>query len=124
MPLLVQPPSVGIMELFAQGGSGNGGIDNVFLQYGIAGATALIFIGIAWVLFKKFEETLKFEREGRKRAEDEVREVRKRSDEELRESNAYIRDKALPALQQNSAVMEQFLRASWRDGRDHDPSPR
>jgi flagellar motility protein MotE (MotC chaperone) len=121
--LLAQTPSVAIGVFSAQG-TGNGSIDNVFLQYGAVGAVALIFVGIAWILFKKFEETLKFEREGRKRAEDEIREVRKRAEDEIRESNAYIRDKALPVLQQNSAVMEQFLRASWRDGRDHDPSPR
>jgi hypothetical protein len=122
--LLAQPLLDGIKELFAQG-TGSGSVDSVFLQYSAVGACTLIFIGVSWVLFKKFEETLKFEREGRKRAEDEVREVRKRSEEELRESNAYIRDKALPVLQQNSAVMEQFLRASWREGgRDHDPSSR
>jgi hypothetical protein len=86
---------------------------SVFLQYGAVGATTIIFIGIAWTLFKKFEETLKFEREGRKRAEDE-----------LRESNAYLRDKVVPALEQATTVMAQFLRASRRDGRDYDDAPR
>jgi hypothetical protein len=82
---------------------------SVLIQYGAVGVLALASMAIARVLFKRFEETLKLEREGRSRAEDEVRTL-----------NALIRDQHVPALQQATAVIAQSLRAARRDGRDHD----
>lgn len=107
------------VTFLSQGAADSG---SVFLQYGAIGATALIFIGVAWKLFQRleesfkqershFEETLKIERESRRRAEDELRTL-----------NASIRDQYVPALERATGVIAQTLRASRRDDLHDDPA--
>jgi hypothetical protein len=82
---------------------------SVLYTYGPLGVFAVIAGAVIRVLFKRLEETLALEREGRKRAEDELRTL-----------NASIRDQYVPALERATGVIAQTLRASRRDDRDHD----
>ena len=95
---------------------------SVFLQYGVVGATALIFIGIAWTLYKRLEESSKQERAYLEDTLKLEREARKSAEDELRTLNASIRDQFVPALERANGVIAQTLRASRRDDRHDDPA--
>ena len=95
---------------------------SVFLQYGAIGATALIFIGVAWTLYKRLEESSKQERAHFEKSLDVEREARKRAEDELRTLNASIRDQYVPALERATGVIAQTLRASRRDDLHDDPA--
>lgn len=101
------------------------GVDSgsVFLQYGAIGATALIFIGLAWKLFQLREESFKQERAQFEKTIEIERESRKRAEDDLRALNASIRDQFVPAMERATGVIAQTLRASRRDDR-HDDAAR
>jgi len=91
---------------------GAGDPTSALYTYGPLGIFAVAAGVVIRVLFKRLEETLAVEREGRKRAEDELRTL-----------NALIRDKYVPALEQATGVIAQTLRASRRDD-DYDATQR
>lgn len=95
---------------------------SVFLQYGAIGATALIFIGVAWRLFQRLEESFKQERAQYEKTIEIEREARKRAEDDLRALNASIRDQFVPAMERATGVIAQTLRASRRDDRYDDPA--
>lgn len=76
-------------------------------QFGAIGILAAILLIAAWQLFKKLEETLKLEREGRRRAEDELAKL-----------NESIRDRLVPALERATAVLAVTLRDTRRGDLD------
>jgi len=97
-------------------------VGGVFLQYGAIGAIALVSMGIARVLFKRLEEAYKQDRTHLEESLKEEREAKKRAEDEVRELNASIRNQHVPALERATAVIAQTLRTSRRD--DHDDLPR
>lgn len=75
----------------------------VLYGYGPLGVFALASGLVIWRLFKRLEETLTLEREGRKRAEDEVRAL-----------NTLIREQHVPALTAATAAVAQAMKVIQR----------
>lgn len=79
-------------------------------QYGAIGILAAVLLLLAWRLLKNFEATLDLERQGRRRAEDELAKL-----------NESVRDRVVPAVERSAAVMERTLQALRRG--DYDDTP-
>ena len=98
-------------------------VGSVLLQNGAIGAMALVAMGIARILFKRLEEAYKQDRTHLEDSLKEEREAKKRAEDEVRELNASIRNQHIPALERATAVIAQTLRTSRRDD-FHDDSAR
>lgn len=83
-------------------------IASTFLQTGVIGATALLFLGIAWELYKRETRNHESTQARVKELETEVRQL----NEELRHQIETASEKYLPAAQQATAAIEQLLKVA------------
>ena len=73
---------------------------SLLAQYGPGGVIALIALSFTWIMFKRYEETLKLEREEKRAAQAEVREL-----------NKIARELMMPALTQSTAAVTEATKA-------------
>lgn len=88
----------------------SGGADPIsqLYQYGAVGVLAAVFLLLSYRLLKNFEATLEVER---KRGDNAV--------SDLAKLNADMRDKVIPTLERNMAMMAQILQTQQR-GEQHE----